>query len=290
MKEFPYLPGCALRSRAKEFKLSIEFLCEVLGVKLKEIPNWNCCGATSAYYLNSKLSLILPARNLILASEDGGEIVTPCTLCYHKLKKCSQILEKDRNIRQKLKEEMDVSYFLEVKVRNILEILLEEVGIKEIEKKRKRSLNNLKVACYYGCLLTRPKKISIIEDYENPKFIEDILETLGARAVKWSYKTECCGSALSLPNQKIVSKLVVKIIKMAKEAGADCIVTACPLCQKNLELRQEEAGKNFGFEADFPILYYSELMGISLGYKEAFKWLNMHFIDSQRIFYNYRII
>lgn len=288
--EYSYYPGCALHSGAKEFDLSTRFVCQTLGIKLKELSGWSCCGATSAHYVNHDLSLALPARNLMLASENGRCLVASCSLCYNRLKQASKTLEKDRKIKAKLKELAGINYPLEVKVKNILEILIEDIGIDKIKEKKKISLKNLKVACYYGCLLTRPKEICSFDSCEHPASMENILEALGAKTVKWSYKTECCGADLSLPNLEIVLKLTSKLIEMAKEAGAQCMVTACPLCQANLEFRQEEAGKQFGFEPDFPILYYSELMGIALGSKDASKWLDMHIVDSKRLLQSYRII
>lgn len=288
--EYSFYPGCALHSGAKEFDLSTRFVCQTLGVELKELSGWTCCGASSAHYVNHDLSLALPARNLMLASENGRCIVTSCSLCYNRLKQTSKALEKDRRIKAKLKELAGISYLFEVKVKNILEILIEDIGVDKIKEKKRISLNNLKVACYYGCLLTRPKEICSFDSCEHPTSMESILEALGAKTVKWSYKTECCGADLSLPELDIVLRLTSKLIEMAKEAGAQCMVTACPLCQANLELRQEEAGKQFGFTPDFPILYYSELIGISLGSKDALRWLNMHVVSPVMLLKNYGII
>jgi heterodisulfide reductase subunit B len=155
--------------------------------------------------------------------------------------------------------------------------------LEEVKKKRAKPLSGLKVACYYGCLTVRPPKVTGIREYENPQHMDQLMELLGAEPVPWSYKTDCCGASLVMTRTDIVRKLSQKLLSMAKEAEADCLVTGCPMCQANLDTRQEELEKEAGDEYDLPILYFTELMGLALGHKDVKKWLGRHITDPVKV-------
>lgn len=259
--KFSYYPGCSLHSTAKEYDESTKAICQVLGIELIEIKDWNCCGASAAHSVNYQLAMELSSRNILLAQKTGYDLAIPCSACYHNLKQADE----------KLKEDKD-----RVKVRHLLDVLYHQVGVDNILKMIKHPLKGLKVAPYYGCLITRPLQENSFDSVEQPQSMDKILSACGCEVVKWSYKTDCCGAGLSLSQTQVVNELVQKIIRMAKQSGAECVVTACPLCQTNLEMRQN--GINM------PILYLTEILGMALAIKDVQSWLKKHLINPFKIF------
>jgi heterodisulfide reductase subunit B len=175
------------------------------------------------------------------------------------------------------------SYKGEVSIRYSLDFFSDEPILEEVKKKRVKPLNGLKVVCYYGCLTVRPPKVTGIRQYENPEHMDRLMEILGAEPIPWSYKTDCCGASLVMTRTDIVRKLSGTILSMAKEAEADCLVTGCPMCQTNLDTRQDELGKEVGEKFDIPVLYFTELMGLALGHKDVKKWLGHHITDPTKV-------
>jgi heterodisulfide reductase subunit B len=164
-----------------------------------------------------------------------------------------------------------------------LDFFCDEAILEEVKKKRVKPLSGLKVACYYGCLTVRPPKVTGIKEYENPQHMDRLMKLLGADPIPWSYKTDCCGASLVMTRTDIVRKLNDRLLSMAKEAEADCLVTGCPMCQANLDTRQEELEKETGKKYSLPILYFTELMGLALGHRDAKKWFNRHITDPIKI-------
>ncbi|SMB98088.1 heterodisulfide reductase subunit B [Thermanaeromonas toyohensis ToBE] len=272
---FGYYPGCSLHSTAAEYDASTRAVFQALNIPLKEVPDWNCCGATSGHSLNTYLSHSLALRNLVLAEGVAPHLVVPCAACYNALRSTQAFLESGEKEAKKLKE--DINSFMGREYKGVLKVhhLLEVLGAPEVlsllKEKQKVSLAGLKPAAYYGCLLTRPPKIVNFEaNAEQPQLMDRLLKALGAEPVSWSHKTECCGASLSIPAAEIVYELVKKIVQAAVRAGANVLVTACPLCQTNLDTRQPE-GYNL------PVLYISEILGLALGISAP--WLNKHIID-----------
>lgn len=259
--KFSYYPGCSLHSTGKEYDESTRTICQALGVELIEIKDWNCCGASAAHSLNYQLSIELSSRNILLAQKTGYDLAVPCSACYHNLKQADEKLQVDKD---------------RVTVRHLLDVLYHQVGVDNILKMVKNPLKGLKVAPYYGCLITRPPQENSFDSVEQPQSMDKILSACGCEVVKWSYKTDCCGAGLSLSQTQVVIELVQKLISRAKQAGAECLVTACPLCQTNLEMRQKEM--------NMPILYLTEVLGIALGIKDALFWLKKHLIAPFKVF------
>lgn len=272
--DLAYYPGCSLEATAKEFNLSTKVVCKKLGINLKEIPNWVCCGATSAHSTSKDLSLTLPAQNIALAQEMGLDIAIPCAACFNRMKKTEYALQNDEKRKAEIEETIGFKYTGEIQSISMLEAIAGRYGAKAIGEKVKKPLKGLKVACYYGCLFIRPPRIVTFDDIENPMSMDEIMKALGAEPVKWSYKTDCCGASLSLSASEQVTKWVSKILDMAKEAGAEAIVSACPLCQTNLEMRRENHLKNI-----MPSLYFTELIGLALDLQETTSWFNKHLVD-----------
>ncbi|MCG8401831.1 MAG: CoB--CoM heterodisulfide reductase iron-sulfur subunit B family protein [Firmicutes bacterium] len=270
-----YYPGCSLESTAKEYDISTRSVCEALGVKLVELKDWVCCGATSAHSTNHTLSVTLPARNIALAQEHGKDLAVPCSACYNILKKADYAMRNDGAMRSQTEKTVGFDYDGSISILSLLEAIVTGVGAEAIAGKVKKPLTGLDVVCYYGCLLVRPPDITQFDNSENPTSLDNIISSLGARSIPWSYKTDCCGASLSLTSPDIVNKMVGRLLDAAREAGASAIVTACPLCQSNLEMRRAKK------DAVLPSFYFTELIGLALDLPGTDKWLKLHLIDPQ---------
>ena len=278
MTEVSYYPGCSLHGTAREYDESIQAVSTILGIQLHELENWTCCGASSAHCTDEGLALALAVRNLAIAERSDRELLVPCVACYNRFK----VAEKEvKNHPDSLP--ISYAYRGNVPIRYALDFFCEESVLDRIKEKRAKPLTGLKVACYYGCLTVRPPKLTSVKDYENPGHMDRLMEALGAEPLPWSYKTDCCGASLAMTRTDIIRKLSGKLLSMALEAEADCIVTGCPMCQANLDMRQEEIKKEGGGKDALPVLYFSELMGLSLGHKEVKKWLGRHITDPIKV-------
>lgn len=268
-----YYPGCSLHGTGKEFDLSVKAVCKELGLELKEIDDWSCCGASSAHATNFKLSVALPARDLVSAEkDDAADMMVPCAACFNRLKSTQHYLEKDASLKKEVEEIIGDTYKGTVAVRNAIDIFYNLAGTTAIRSKITKPLSGLNLASYYGCLLLRPPDICGFDDYENPVLMDEIMEALGADACKWSYKTDCCGGSLTISKTKYVVRLVDKLMMMAREAGANCLVTACPVCMANLDMRASESVR-------LPVFYFTELMALAMGLEGPEKWFKMHHVD-----------
>jgi heterodisulfide reductase subunit B len=269
--EFSYYPGCSLESTACEYNASVQAVFESLGVGLHEIEQWNCCGASSAHSINRELSLALPARNLALAQPAGLDIVMPCAACFNRHKSADFELRTNPAQRATLEALIGFEFSGAVAVRPLLDVVANQIGLSALKARVEKPLKGLKAVGYYGCLLVRPPEITQFENPDNPILMSQILETMGAEARPWSYATECCGGGLSLTKSNVAARLVNRLAEHAREAGADAIVTSCPLCQVNLEMRQDAQ--------KMPVLYFTELIGLAFGLDEAGSWWSKHLIN-----------
>jgi len=265
---YTFYPGCSLDSTARDFRESMEAVCDALGVELAELPEWICCGATSAHATSENLALALAVENLARAADSGCDVVVPCAACYNRLQVANLAVRDNPSVRDEMNRITGRHYAGSLNVRHILEVLVHDVGLDAIRDKVKRKLGGVNVACYYGCLLARPREVSIFEDPENPRLMEECLEALGAQPIEWPHKTECCGAAHSLTTPAMSLRLTGDILSMAKEAGADCIAVACPLCQSNLDLRQKDIERQRDQTFNLPVFYFTQLMGLSFGLPE----------------------
>ena len=261
---YAYYPGCSLHATAVDYNESTEAVAEVLGIELVEVPGWSCCGSTPAHSTDELLATALPAKNLIAAKTISDEMIVCCSACFSRFKFAQKHLEEKADLREQLAGIMPVEQAQEVKVRHLIDLLANDVGLEKIEQAKKRD-TGLKVACYYGCLLTRPPKVTELDDPEDPHFMDDLLRAAGMETVDWPFKTECCGATFSLTRTETVVRLAAEILQMAKEAEVDCISVACPLCHANLDLRQSDVEKELGVEYGIPIFYFTQLLGMAFG-------------------------
>lgn len=265
---------------AVTYKASFEYLRKALDLKLEEIKGWSCCGSTSAHTTNELMALALPARNIAMAEEMGRglDIVTPCAACYSRLCYTTAAARESEEIKEKIEQVIDRPFKAEAEILNFLDLFSDEEVMESIKEKRVRSLEGLNVACYYGCLMVRPKGVTGGRmDTEDPMMMDEIIELTGAKAVDWAFKTECCGASHQVDAPGAARPLVERILRNAKANGADCIVTACPLCNMNLDMRQSEINKTMRTDYDIPIYQFTELLAVSLGAKASEAGVHQHF-------------
>ncbi len=268
-----FFPGCSLEGTAREFGESIQSVCKSLDVRLEEIKDWSCCGASSAHCTSEYLSIALPARNLSIAEKTGKDLVTPCAACFSRLKTAAAMITDES------KADFEFPCTGKISILHILEFLCQHDFSEKIDKLIKKPLKNLKAVSYYGCLLVRPPEITDAEHWEDPTTLDILVSRLGAESVFWPYKTECCGGSLVLTRVDVAKKLISRLLDMAGEADADCIVTACPLCQANLDTRQDEIASEKGVGQEIPVFYFTELMGLAFGLEGTGKWFRRHIVD-----------
>ncbi|MHC4158447.1 MAG: CoB--CoM heterodisulfide reductase iron-sulfur subunit B family protein [Planctomycetota bacterium] len=266
--KYAYYPGCSLHATGIDYNESTLAVAEALGIELVEVPDWSCCGSTPAHCTDELLATALPMKNMLSAKTVAEEILVCCSACFSRFKFAQKHIEEKDNLRAQLAEMMPVDQIQNIKVRHLIDVLHEDVGVEKIAEAKKSDLD-LKVACYYGCLLTRPPKVTNLDDTEDPQFMDDLLRATGMETVDWPYKTECCGATFSLTRTEIVLRLSADILQMAKEAGADCISVACPLCHANLDMRQSDIEKELGLKYDMPIFYFTQLLGLSFGLEQS---------------------
>ena len=280
-----YYPGCAITrgSSSEEYGISVMKVSQVIGPVIEEIPDWNCCGASSAHATNHKLSTALSVRNLSLAEKyDYKEILAPCPMCSQRLIISQKDVQDDEVLRREVEDAIEMPCGSSVKVSNYLEII-KNYCMDEIAQKIQKSAKDVKIACYYGCLLVRPPKVLKFDDPEDPQSMDEIVKAIGAQPVDWEFKTNCCGGGFTLSRTDIVVKLTNDILEGAVEAGADAIAVACPMCHANLDMRQKKIEKEYKRKFNIPIVYISELIGLSLGLGSIGLGLDKHFVDTKSV-------
>lgn len=277
--KYAYYPGCSLDSTGIEFNLSTKAVCKALGIELWEIPDWNCCGSSSAHVTNPYLALALPARNMAIAEEAGLDVAIPCAACYARSKNAEITVRESAEMCQKIEKIIERPYRGESKARALVDIFYRDYGVEAIKAQVKKPLKGLKVLTYYGCLFVRPVKLAF-DDPENPISMDEIMTALGAEVLPWSKKTECCGASLSACKSAVGFPMIEKILDEAHQIGADCIVTACPMCMANLDMRQAQIGKKKGVNYDLPVYYITEMMGVALNLPIKELGIPRHFVPA----------
>lgn len=278
--KYAYYPGCSLSGMATEYGRSSRVAAEALGMELKEIPDWNCCGASSAHVTSHLLAVALPARNLGLAEQMGLDVVAPCASCYHNLAAARQAMAADPALARQVNKITEVPYTGKARVRSMLQAVVEDVGLDAIRRRVTKPLAGLKVASYYGCLLVRPPDLTRFDDPEDPQTLDHLVEALGGQPVPWPGKVQCCGAGHTLPHTDVVVRLTHDLVGAAREAGAEAMVTACPMCQNNLDQRQSAAESRYGERLGLPVYYFTQLLALALGREPQELGLGTHFVDA----------
>jgi len=264
MAKLGFYPGCSLKGTAREYNESVVSLATLFDIQLEQVPDWNCCGATAAHNLNKILSLSLPARILAQAEKAGmKEILVPCAACYNRLSVTQHELFENPELKKQVEDTMGMTLSSPTLILNIVQFI-EKFIFPYLSEKIVKPFNK-EVACYYGCLLVRPHDILQFDRLENPQTIDRIMEQLGAKTIDWPFKTECCGAGLSVSRTDLVAKLSGKIVREATERGAKAIITACPMCHANLDMRRSAINSYLVKKYDIPVLYITQAIGIACG-------------------------
>jgi heterodisulfide reductase subunit B len=272
-------PGCSLEGSSEHFRTSLERVLEDLDLSCPELPGWNCCGASSAHAVDPELGLDLPLRNLALAEQQGyAEILAPCAACFHHLASAEVVFRRDADGLADRRRRTGLDFQGRVRVRNVLDLLVNVVGVARIRARVRTPLSGLRVACYYGCLNTRVRGLDPYDDRECPASMDHIVEAIGATAVDWGSRTECCGGSLFLTAQEVSARLVAGIVTDAVRRDADCIAVSCPMCQNNLDVNQPEYCSRFGIPRLIPVLFVTQLMGLAFGATDAHVGLSHHVV------------
>lgn len=268
--KYAYYPGCSATGTSSDYEVSTQAVCRALGITLAELPDWNCCGSTPAHATSTELSAALCVRNLNIAAEQGAQaVLTPCPSCLSNLRHAAHRME-DARFRTRVDELLDApsaSHF--PPVTSVMQALVEGFGVDVIGQRAARKLTGLRLAPYYGCLMSRPAEIMRFGDPENPTMMEALLTACGAEVLDFPLKTTCCGASFGIPERAMTATLCGEILRVAHNMGADALVVACPLCQMNLDLRQKQAAKAVGLSFNMPVVYFTQLLGLAFGENPA---------------------
>jgi len=280
-KTLAYYPGCSLHGTSGEFDASFKATARALDLTLQEIPGWECCGNTAAHSINRLLAAALPVNELAKVEQDMklDAVAVPCAACYSRFKTGAHEVEENEQIAGDVRAVVGRAYNGGVEVQNLIDVYHDAVGLDELAAKVTKPFAGLKIACYYGCLLTRPPKVTLADDPEYPMHMDEVVKALGCTPVDWNYKTDCCGASLALTEQQIVDDLVTRILTDAKACGAEAVSVACPLCQVNLDGRQTEIMRTQKDWQPIPVVFLSQLVGRALGLSEKELGLKKHLID-----------
>ncbi len=267
-----YYPGCSLKGTALDYDQSVREICGKLDIELVEIPDWNCCGASSAHMTDHEVGMRLPMRNLLLAADAKHDILVPCAACFQRLKAADKALRETPTL-------WDVdpkNYAPAFEIIHISTFLARPEILAAIKEKVVIDLGELAIACYYGCLSLRNPRVTDAPNWEMPENLEKIVSAIGAKAVAWSHRTECCSGSLTMARPDIAEKLVGDIVTAAKRAGATAMVTDCPMCQANVESRQSAAG---GPGPGLPVFFATELIAAALSGTYPTKQQKVHLVS-----------
>jgi heterodisulfide reductase subunit B len=282
--KYAYYPGCSAHTSGKEYDKSFRLVAKALEIELVEVPDWTCCGSHVTYVFNPALAASLSARNLALVEKmgEGIEVVTICSGCYQTLKRSNELLKHDADIQAKVKEALEavnLTYNANVKIHHALEVLTTQEALDTISKKIIKPLKGLKVAPYYGCAVVRPKFEDSFDDPENPQSLDRLLKVLGAEPVPYIDKVRCCGGVLIMKQERVGLEMIRRLLANAKQAGAECMATPCPLCHLNLDIMQPKVEQAFKQRFNIPVFFFTQLIGLALGLKPAELGLDKHMIS-----------
>lgn len=271
-KEYAFYPGCSsqLKASASNYLVSVDAMCKKLDIEITEIPDWNCCGASIGYGEGGELPRhALNARNFALSEKHlpGRDIVATCAACWLGARETKERLDASSQLMKDTNEALAAAglhYKGEVEIRHMVEVLIEDIGYEGLKVPAVKSLEGLKFAGYVGCQTNRPFGIAG-ESFENPLYLDKLIEVVGGEAVPYDQKVTCCGGALAFSEPEKSQKQIRDIVESAYDHGAEMIVTPCPLCQANVEVYQSEINKKQGTKFAMPVLYYSQLLTVAYG-------------------------
>ena len=259
--KFQYFPGCTLKTTGVQLDQCAQKAAKSLGFTLEELPNWQCCGAVYPMARDEIAARLSSVRALAAARDAGETLVTLCSACHHVIKRVNGDMKNDADIRAKVNTylQLDPPYEGETEVLHYLEVLRDKIGWDKVKAAVQKPLTGQKIGAYYGCLLLRPSREMCFDDPENPSILEDFIRAIGAEPVYYALRNECCGGYTTIENKSYAQKQAQKIVDNAKAAGAELLITACPLCMYNLSQNTDGSVK---------VRYFTELLAQALGGEE----------------------
>lgn len=284
MTTYSYFPGCSLEKMALSYHQSAKQTTNTVGVELQELEDWNCCGATTYFHVDELLAYTLVSRNLAMAEKAGHDLVAPCSACYKNAYFANAYLKEDEDLANHINyalEQDNLTFSGDIQVKHLMEVFADDVGYDELKEKVTHPLQGLKVAPYYGCQIVRPNKDH--QDVENPRFFEDLMTTIGADPVDFAYRLRCCGGSLLITSREAAFKLILELLQNVQRSDADVIATACPLCQTNLECYQRQINQEYGTDFKIPVLYFTQLIGLSMGIQPKKLGIGTEFVSADRV-------
>ncbi len=271
-----YFPGCSLQGSSRDFAESLDAVTKALSIELCEVPEWNCCGASSGHMIEHLVSVALPINVLLKAQKAGlDQVMAPCASCYNRLATARHEIATSPTTKAQVEKVLQTTITKLPRVLNVLELLAqvtEQIGAK-VTKRFEQT-----VACYYGCLLVRPAKVTGFDRTEDPVEMDKLVATVGGKSIDWNFKTECCGASFSVSKTSVVGRLGAKIMKDAVEKKAEAVVVACPMCHSNLDLRRGEINQRLDAKTDIPVLFITQVIGMALGLSAKELGLGRHFV------------
>jgi heterodisulfide reductase subunit B len=279
--KFSYYPGCSLERNASAYHDSAMEVAKVLEIEFVEVDDWNCCGATEYMSIDMLPAFALIARNLALAADqkvNGNHLVAPCSACFLNLSKTDRYMRDSPELAHKINDALAAGGLHyepgDIRVRHLLDIIVNDVGFEAVVPKSAKPLYNLRIAPYYGCLVVRPVRKTPFDDPEYPTSLDRLMQTIGTQVVDYPLKAQCCGGHMTQIKEHTALEIIRRLLKNAADYDADAIVTLCPMCQLNLDAYQENVNKHFGTNYKIPILYFTQLIGLAFGLsaKETWVW------------------
>jgi len=271
-----YFPGCSLSATSIEYGKSVKNIARALDIELLEPRDWVCCGSSPAHATDAKLARLMPMKTISAVEQMGlGILTSPCSACFSRFKQAELATRENDAVHSEISKALDYDYKGSVEVRHLLDVIVDRVGLDEVGKRVTNPLRGLKVACYYGCLITRPAGVTEAENPEYPVKMDRLIKELGGDTVDWSRKTDCCGGSLAISKTDAAIGLIRNIMEDARACGAEAIVTMCPICHLNLDSRQGETGD----DPELPIFQATQLMALAFGQGEKGAALGNNLVD-----------
>ncbi len=288
--KYGYYPGCSLEKNANAYHVSAMAVARTLGIEFAEVPDWNCCGATEYISIDALPAYALIGRNLALAAQqklngNGRQLVAPCSACFLNLSKADHYMTNSPELAAQVNQALAAGGLHyepgSVRIRHFLDVVVDDIGYEAVAARVQKPLYGLRLACYYGCLIVRPDYGHLHDNPEYPVSLDRLMQTLGATVVDYPVKTHCCGGHMTQISEDTALELIRRLLKSAADYQTHAIVTLCPMCQLNLDGYQEAVNKHFGTDYHIPILYFTQLMGLSFGMSPKELGIGKEFVDAR---------
>ena len=280
--KYGYYPGCSLEGISSEYDESVRSLLDCLAVETEDVPDWMCCGTIATPSTSHLLGLATPLWNLVQARQAGyDQVITPCSACLYHFKHASYRIAEAPELRSEVESVLEQPLDSLPPAIHPLQLLSADTFKDRIRAQLspEHDLSALRVVCYYGCHISRPAKMMRFDDPENPQSMDRLLSWANVQVLDWPGKTDCCGANFSLVKPEVVVDLSLRLFEAALDVGADAIVAACPMCQANLDTRQDEIAAKLGQPLRMPVLYFSQVLGFAFGLGAGPLGLKRHIVD-----------